>query len=86
MYFVLYNRIRVLVSCFTRNEVKILISLIVHFQRQFSINVWAGIVSDRIIGPFVLRHRVNGPGYLNFLCDSLPELSEDVPLAIRREM
>ena len=31
----------------------------VRFQRRFSINVWAGIVNDRLVGPYVLPNRLN---------------------------
>ena len=85
-------------SCFTRNGVTNFHNLHVwmeenpkeirpySFQRQFSVNVWAGIVGDCLIGPFALPARLNGETYLNFLQNSIPELLEDVPLEIRRQM
>lgn len=56
------------------------------FQRRFSINVWAGIVGNFLIGPFVLPDRLNGEHYLQFLRDYLPDLLDNVPLATRQNM
>lgn len=57
-----------------------------HFQQRYSLNVWAGLVNGQLIGPFVLPHRLTGNDYLHFLENSLPELLEDVPLNVRRNM
>lgn len=57
-----------------------------HFQNQFSVNVWAGIIGDHFIGPFFLQGRLDGQSYLNFLQEQLPLLLEDVPIAIRNQM
>jgi hypothetical protein len=57
-----------------------------NFQVKFSVNVWAGIVNDQLIGPYILPNRLNGQRYLIFLQDVLPELLEDVPMAIRQDM
>ena len=56
------------------------------YQHQFSVNVWAGIVDDQLIGPFILPNRLNGDGYLQFLQEDLPGLLENVVLAVRRDM
>lgn len=56
------------------------------FQNKFSLNVWAGIIDDHLIGPHFFPPRLNGEVYLNFLRDDLPSLLDDVPLQIRREM
>lgn len=58
----------------------------VQHQGRWSINVWCGIVGGRIIGPFVFEEVLNGETYLNFLCNILPILLEDVPLEVRRNM
>jgi hypothetical protein len=55
-------------------------------QHQFSINIWAGIVGENVIGPYLLPPRLNGHLYLEFLQHVLPELLQDVPLDIRRDM
>lgn len=59
-----------------------------HHQVRFSVNVWAGIINDTLIGPYILPNRLNGQTYLVFLQDVLPELLENVglPIDIRREM
>jgi len=53
------------------------------YQHRFSLNVWAGILGNRVIGPYILPNRLNSPTYITFLRDILPELLEDVPLANR---
>lgn len=57
-----------------------------HFQHRFSLNVWAGIVDERLIGPFILPNRMDGLQYLQFLRNDLPGLLEDVPLEVRGRM
>lgn len=56
------------------------------FQHEFSINMWAGIIDDLIIGPFELPNRLTQEVMLNFLRNDLPLLLEDVPLLTRRNM
>ena len=56
------------------------------FQVEFSINVWAGIVGDHLIGPYELPGRLNSERYLEFLQTTLPTLLEDVPFNIRAAM
>lgn len=55
-------------------------------QERFTVNLWAGILNDFLIGPYLMPPRLNGHNYLVFLQQVLPELMEDVPLAIRRVM
>lgn len=57
-----------------------------HFQHEFRLNVWAGIIGEHLIGPVVLPARLNGEMYLNFLQDTLPGLLEDLPLLLRGNM
>ncbi|XP_044265289.1 uncharacterized protein LOC123011749 [Tribolium madens] len=57
-----------------------------HFQDRFSLNVWADIIDDHLIGSHVLPQRLTGAAYLDFLENVLDDLLEDVPLAIRRNM
>lgn len=56
------------------------------FQQQLSVNVWAGIVGDHLIGPHFLPPRLNGDTYRQFLEETLPGLLEEVPLATRNTM
>lgn len=55
-------------------------------QHRISINVWAGILGDHLLGPHVLPHRLNAVGYLNFLQNTLPDYLDDIPLDVRRQM
>jgi hypothetical protein len=48
--------------------------------------VWAGIIGNCVVGPYLLSDRLNGPAYCVFLQEVLPVLLEDVPLAVRRDM
>lgn len=85
-------------SCFTRDGVVNLHNMhlwsdenphAIHqtrFQQRFSINLWAGIINNTLIGPYELPQRLNGGAYLQFLKEVLPELLEDVPLNVRRNM
>ena len=58
----------------------------VNNQHRFSLNVWAGIIGDRLVGPVILPERLTGEAYLNFLQVTLPPLLEDVPCAVRMVM
>jgi hypothetical protein len=55
-------------------------------QHRFSVNVWAGVLGDNLIGPYILPNRLNSPTYLVFLRDILPELLDGIPLADRINM
>ncbi|EFN86004.1 hypothetical protein EAI_00037, partial [Harpegnathos saltator] len=51
-------------------------------QRQWSVNVWAGIIGNHIIGPYLFQENLNEQNYLIVLQNQLPILSENVPLHI----
>lgn len=55
-------------------------------QHRFSVNVWAGVLGNNLIGPYILPNRLNSPTYLVFLRNILPELLENVPLADLQNM
>lgn len=55
----------------------------VRHQQRLHVNVWASIVGDCLIGPYVLPPRLTGDVYRNFLLNVVPELPEDIPLAIK---
>lgn len=40
-------------------------------------NCWAGILGNRIIGPTFFEGALNGPRYLEFLQEELPQLIQD---------
>ena len=48
------------------------------FQRQWSLNVWAGIVDDYIVGPYFFEENLNGNNYLDFVRTELPNLLRNV--------
>ena len=59
---------------------------ITNFQRRFSVNVWCGVLGNRLIGPLVFDHNLTGNTYEAFLRNELPGLLEDIPLMIRSQM
>jgi hypothetical protein len=56
------------------------------FQHRFCVNVWAGIVDDRLIGPYVIEYRIDGAQYLNFLQETRPILMDDLPLNVCQDI
>jgi hypothetical protein len=56
-----------------------------NYQHRFIINLWSGILHDQLNGPFVFPGRLTGAVYLQF-SQELPQLLEDVPLAMRYRM
>lgn len=58
----------------------------VQHQGRWSLNVWCGIIGDRIIGPYFFDQALTSNRFLEFLNNDLPILLEDVPLATRRTM
>lgn len=49
------------------------------YQVRFSLNVWAGILNDALIGPYFIQGRLNGQNYLQFLINVVPDLLREVP-------
>ncbi|XP_061716876.1 uncharacterized protein LOC133524741 [Cydia pomonella] len=37
------------------------------FQYEFSVNMWAGVLNNRLIGPVEIPNRLNGDNYLEFI-------------------
>lgn len=56
------------------------------YQDRFAVNVWAGMLGDTLVGPYILPNRLNSVTYLVFLRDILPVLLEDVALEDRLNM
>lgn len=51
-----------------------------HTQYPKKVNVWAGIIDNRIIGPYFFEENLTGPRYLDFLQNFLlPELNRLFP-------
>lgn len=55
-------------------------------QSRWSLNVWAGIINNKLIGPYFFEGILTGQMYLEFLATELPVLLEDVDLETRRNM
>lgn len=56
------------------------------FQRRFDVTVWAGIINNTLIGPKILPPRLNSQIYLAFLQEIMPEILDEVPLAVRNHI
>lgn len=56
------------------------------FQHQFGVNLWAGILDGKLIGPFELPPRLNGARYLQFLRNDLSNLLANVPQEVCERM
>lgn len=56
------------------------------FQKRFSVNVWAGILGNSLIGPKILPQRLNSPNYLHFLIETAPEILDDAPVIRRNRL
>ena len=57
-----------------------------NFQRRFTVNVWCGVLGNKLIGPFVFDNNLTGNANEVFLRNELPGLLEDIPLMIRSQM
>ncbi|KAJ4427702.1 hypothetical protein ANN_25354 [Periplaneta americana] len=57
-----------------------------HHQVRFSLNMWAGIIGDRLVGPHVLVNRLTGQAYTNFLENTIPHVLKDTPLINRQHI
>ncbi len=58
------------------------------FQERFSVNVWAGVLNNRFIGPYIFDQSINSQWYLDFLRENLDELLnlEELPLKTRQNL
>ncbi|KFM65972.1 hypothetical protein X975_19681, partial [Stegodyphus mimosarum] len=50
-------------------------------QEHWSLNVWAGILRDRLLGSYMLPERLSGQSHLVFLNEVLTEFLDDISLA-----
>ena len=57
-----------------------------HFQHEFKINVWCGLIDNYMLGPVELPPSLDGQLYLNFLQNQLPDCFDNLPLQLRRDM
>lgn len=58
----------------------------VEHQRPWTVNVWCGIIGNKLIGPHIIEGSLNGPKYQDILENELPILLEDLSLEIRQNM
>lgn len=57
-----------------------------NFQERFGVNVWAGIVGNRIIGPILFQGQLTGVRYLGFLQNEIEDHLDNLPLAVLRRI
>jgi len=50
------------------------------------VNVWSGLLGNKLIGPFVFNNNSKGNTYKVFLKNELPGLLEDIPSMTRSQM
>lgn len=50
-------------------------------QNRFSVNVWAGLIGNCVIGPHFLPDRLNATLYMDFLQNELRDALDNLPLA-----
>ena len=55
-------------------------------QRKFSVNVWAVIVGDCLLGTYFLPERLNGSTHLTFLQEVLPDMFNNLSMPICRRI
>ena len=55
---------------------------VTNFQRRLSVNVWCGVLGNKLIGHFVFDNNLTGNTYEAFLRNELPGLLEEIPLMI----
>ncbi|XP_022917996.2 uncharacterized protein [Onthophagus taurus] len=53
-----------------------------HFQHEFKINVWCGIIGNYVLGPRELPNNLNGHNYLQFLQNQVDDMLAELPLNI----
>jgi len=56
------------------------------YQGRWSINVWAGIINNFVIGPFFFEGTLTGRSFIHFLENDFEELINNVPQDMRNEM
>ena len=59
---------------------------VTNFQRRFTVNVWCGVLGNKLIGPFVFDENLTGSTYEASLRNKLPGLLEDIPLMTGSQM
>lgn len=55
-------------------------------QIRFSVNVWAGMCGNIILGPYIFNENLNGELYLQFLSTEFQAYLAEIPLALLRNL
>lgn len=55
-------------------------------QYSFKVNVWCGILDNKLIGPFFFRENLNSEKYLHFLNNKIFDVLNRMPLNLRQNM
>ena len=56
------------------------------FQKEFSVNIWAGLINDKLVGPIEFPRALNGQLFLEFLTGDFFNLLDKLPLYYRRHL
>lgn len=56
------------------------------YQHRFNVNVWAGVIENHLLGPYIMPKHLTGENYNRFLQETLPELFDNIPLGFRQNM
>lgn len=56
------------------------------FQERFGVNIWAGVLGNRIFGPILFQGTLTGARYLNFLRHHIQNELDDLPLLLYRNI
>lgn len=52
-----------------------------NFQRRFSVNVWCGLLGERLVGPFFIDGNLNQERYHQLLAEDIENFLDELPLA-----
>lgn len=58
----------------------------IKYQGRTSVNVWCGIVNNRIIGPIFFNGSLTGQRYLQFLQNEVENLLDELPLMVSQNL
>jgi len=48
-----------------------------NFQVRWKLNVWAGIMGTKVLGPVILPEMLNGASYVQFLAKSIQDFLKE---------
>lgn len=56
------------------------------YQHRFSVNVWAGVLNNCLLGPYFIEGRLDSQSYLTLLRSVVNDMLEDVPIMYLRDL